>query len=140
MKHLSFSQDGVCRICLSGLPEPFEVEHVIEEYVSGVELLPHRLWIILIDISDLTHMGIRSRQVFSELITQASKHYGGKIELVIAGGTPNLQRFIELFCKGIGFRDQSQFFKNLQEAEDWIAQWLKVNAKEQAQKVNHDPT
>lgn len=120
MKRLAFSQDGVCRIKLDGLPQQTEIEELIEEYVTKVELLPYRLRFILINISEMTHMGVRSRQVFSELLTQASKHYGGDVELLIAGGSLNLQRFIELFCKGIGFLEHSHFFKTTDEAESWL--------------------
>jgi hypothetical protein len=120
MKNLSFSEDGVCTMHLEGVTQPREIENLIEEYVSGVELLPHHLRLILIDISELVHMGARSRQVFSELLIQASKHYGGRVELVIAGGSLNLRRFIQLFCKGIGLRERSHFFENLKEAQAWI--------------------
>jgi hypothetical protein len=120
MKNLSFSEDGVCTMHLEGVTQPREIENLIEEYVSGVELLPHHLRLILIDISELIHMGARSRQVFSELLIQASKHYGGRVELVIAGGSLNLRRFIQLFCKGIGLRERSHFFEHLKEAQAWI--------------------
>lgn len=109
---------------LEGLPEPKEIEDLIEEYVTQVELLPYSLKIIYFDISNLTHMGARARQVFSELLTQASMHYGGKVQLVVAGGSLNLRRFIELFCKGIGFVDHSHFFETLKEADDWVAEFL----------------
>ncbi|MEA3311568.1 MAG: hypothetical protein U9Q76_05055 [candidate division WOR-3 bacterium] len=121
MKNLSFSEDGVCTMHLEGVTQPREIEDLIEEYVTGVELLPHHLRVILIDISELVHMGVRSRQVFSELLIQASKHYGGRVELVIAGGSLNLRRFIQLFCKGIGFQERSRFFEHLKEAQAWIA-------------------
>jgi hypothetical protein len=124
MKNLSFCEDGLCTMHLEGVTQPREIENLIEEYVSGVELLPHHLRVILIDISELVHMGARSRQVFSELLIQASKHYGGKVELVIAGGSLNLRRFIELFCKGIGLRERSHFFEHLKEAQTWIAKRL----------------
>jgi len=120
MKNLAFSQDGVCTMHLEGVTQPREIEDLIEEYVTSVELLPYHLRLILIDISELVHMGVRSRQVFSELLTQASKHYGGKVELVIAGGSLNLRRFIQLFCKGIGLRERSHFFEHLKEAQAWI--------------------
>jgi len=121
MKNLSFSEDGVCTMHLEGVTQPREIENLIEEYVASVELLPYHLRVILIDISELIHMGARSRQVFSELLMQASKHYGGKVELVIACGSLNLRRFIQLFCKGIGFQERSHFFPTLKEAKDWIA-------------------
>lgn len=124
MKQLEFSQNGVCRIKLEGFPQPSEIEKLIEEYVIQVELLPYELRFMLIDISNMTHMGVRSRQVFSELLIQASKHYGGQVELLVAGGSLNLQRFIELFCKGIGFLERSHFFKSLKETEDWLAEKL----------------
>ncbi len=120
MKNLSFSEDGVCTMHLEGVTQPREIENLIEEYVTGVEILPHHLRVILIDISELIHMGARSRQVFSELLIQASKHYSGRVELVIAGGSLNLRRFIQLFCKGIGLRERSHFFKHLKEAQAWI--------------------
>ncbi|MCK4231578.1 hypothetical protein KAX06_02200 [candidate division WOR-3 bacterium] len=121
MKNLSFSEDGVCTMHLEGVTQPREIENLIEEYVTGVEILPHHLRVILIDISELVHMGARSRQVFSELLMQASKHYGGKVELVIACGSLNLRRFIQLFCKGIGFQERSHFFEHLKEAQAWIS-------------------
>lgn len=124
MKKLSFSEDGVCAIHLEGVPQPAEIENLIEEYVTGVEILPHHLRIILIDISELEHMGALSRQAFSELLMQASKHYGGRIELIIAGGSLNLRRFIQLFCKGIGFQERSHFLPALKEAQAWIAKRL----------------
>lgn len=127
MKRLDFNENGVCRIRLEGLPEPSEIEQLIEDYVTGVELLPYSLKIILFDISALTHMGARSRQVFSDLLIQASKHYGGNVQLIVGGGSLNLRRFIELFCKGIGFSEQSHFFQALDEAENWITNWLKNN-------------
>lgn len=40
MKRLDFNENGVCRIRLEGLPEPSEIEQLIEDYVTGVELLP----------------------------------------------------------------------------------------------------
>lgn len=121
MKNLEFSSSGVCRITLDGLPDQTELEDVIEEYVTKVEILPYRLRAILIDISELIHMGIRSRRVFSELLTQASKHYGGQVEVVIGGGSINLVRFLKLFMKNIGFKEKSHFFEDIHEAEEWIS-------------------
>jgi hypothetical protein len=121
MKSLEFSTEGVCRIRLDGLPDHTELEELIEEYVTKVEILPYHLWVILIDISELVHMGIRSRQVFSELLIQASKHYGGQVEVVIGGGAINLVRFLKLFMKNIGFKEKSHFFEDIGEAESWIA-------------------
>ena len=120
MKNLAFSEDGVCRMRFTDVPPPEEIERLIEDYVTNVELLPYHLRVILIDISELKHMGALSRQAFSELLTQASKHYGDKVELVIVGGSLNLRRFIQLFCKGIGLRERSHFFEHLKEAQDWI--------------------
>jgi len=120
LKRLIFYEHGICNIRLSGFPEPGEIEEIIEEYVTSVELLPYSLRVIFIDISGLVHMGARSRQVFSELLIQSSRHYGGNIELVIAGGSMNLRRFIHLFCKGIGFKERSHVFADLDEAQSWI--------------------
>ncbi|MBN2378387.1 hypothetical protein JXM67_01095 [candidate division WOR-3 bacterium] len=120
MKKLAFFENGICNICLEGLPEALEIENIIEEYVLNVELLPNPLKLIFIDISGLVHMGVRSRQVFSELLIQASRHYEGKIELIVAGGSLNLRRYIQLFCKGIGFRERSHIFATLEEAQTWI--------------------
>ena len=124
MKELKFSQNGVCRILFSGVPEPEEIEELIEDYVTQVEFLPHRLQIIYLDISGLKHLGARSRQVFSELITQASTRYKDQIKMVVAGGSLSLRRFIELFCKGIGFYERSVFFESNQDAEHWISKYL----------------
>lgn len=121
MKNLDFSASGVCRITLNGLPDQTELEELIEEYVTKVEVLPYQLRAILIDISELIHMGIRSRQVFSELLTQASRHYGGQVEVIIGGGSINLVRFLKLFMKNIGFKEKSHFFEDIHEAEDWIS-------------------
>ncbi|MBD3284864.1 hypothetical protein GF359_00775 [candidate division WOR-3 bacterium] len=125
MKKLAFFDNGICVMKLKGLPEPGQIENLIEEYVMKVELLPQPLKLIVIDISQMIHMGVRSRQVFSELLIQASRHYGGKIELVIAGGSLNLQRYIQLFCKSIGFKDRSHVLADMEEANLWIDDWLK---------------
>jgi len=125
VNHLDFSNNGLCTIVLKGLPSPKEIEGLIEKYVSKVELEAYPLRIMLIDISHMRHMGARSRQVFSELLTQASKHYGGNVKIIVAGGSVNLQRFIELFCKGIGFKEHSHFFRTLDEAREWISHFLK---------------
>lgn len=127
MKKLTFFDNGICNILLEGLPQAEEIEEMIEEYVMNVELFPHPLKLIFIDISQLIHIGVRSRQVFSELLIQASNHYGGKIELVVAGGSLNLRRFIQLFCKGIGFRERSHIFTTLEEAKSWIDDWSEKN-------------
>jgi len=121
MKNLDLSASGVCRITLNGLTDQTELEELIEEYVTKVEVLPYQLRAILIDISELIHMGIRSRQVFSELLTQASRHYGGQVEVIIGGGSINLVRFLKLFMKNIGFKEKSHFFEDIHEAEDWIS-------------------
>lgn len=124
MRRLTFSVEGVCRITLSGIPEPAEMEDLVEEYVANVEVKPHPMHLIFIDISKLVHMAARQRQIFSELITQASQHYGGHVELVIAGGSLNLRRFLELFCKSIGFRGCSHIFEDVAEAHSWIERWF----------------
>jgi|GEM_PF-3367554 len=124
MKKLTFFENGICILKLEGLPVHDELENLIEEYVMNVELLPQPLKLIFVDISELVHMGIRSRQVFSELLIQASRHYGGKIELVISGGSLNLRRYIQLFCKSIGFKDRSHVFGKLDEANQWVDEWL----------------
>ncbi len=125
MKDLSFSKDGICRISFGGLPHPDEVVELVEEYVARVELLPYPLRVIFFDISRLIHMELRTRRIFSDFLIQASKHYEGKVELVVAGGSLNLRRFIQLFCRGIGFADRSHIFASLSEADFWLASWSK---------------
>lgn len=127
MKKLEFSADGICRIKLTEVPQPAEIEELIEDYVLSVELLPHKLRLIAVDISEMVHMIALSRRVFSEFLTQASKHYQGKVELVIAGGSLNLRRFLKLFCKSIGFRERSHIFAELSEATSWINHWQEDN-------------
>lgn len=129
MKPLTFTREGLCYISLAGLPRPDEIEGIVEEYVSGVELLPYPLKLIFIDISKLVHMEIRCRRIFSELLTQASRHYNGQVEMVVAGGSLNLRRFIQLFCKGIGFNERSHFFEDIDEAEVWTQTWLNPGFK-----------
>jgi hypothetical protein len=125
MKNLEFGEDGVCRIFLAGLPESSEIEELIEDYVTKVELLPYPLRIIFLDISELVHMQVRPRQVFSELLTQASRQYAGKIQIVIAGGPPMIQKFTEILCKAIGFADKTHAFTTLEEGETWAREQLK---------------
>lgn len=123
MKNLSFSDDGICRISFVGFPNPDEVVELVEEYVASVELLSKPLKLVFFDISRLVHMELRTRRIFSELLMQASKHYQGKVELVVAGGSLNLRRFIQLFCRGIGFADRSHIFPDLSEADYWVKNW-----------------
>lgn len=117
---LTFAEDGICRITLQGLPKSAEIEYLIDKYVSNVEFLPYPLRLIFIDISELVHMEARSRQVFSELLIQASKHYDEKVKLLIAGGSLNLRRYLELFCKSIGLKERSRILPTLAEAHQWI--------------------
>lgn len=120
MKNLDFSTDGICRIRLAGVPQPAEIEELIENYVINVELLPYRMRLIYIDISELVHMNFPARQVFSEFLMQASKHYDDKVNLVIVGGTLNLRRFLALFCKSIGLGQRSHIFEEQEEANRWV--------------------
>ncbi len=123
MKTLGFRADGVCMIDLSGVPPPEEIETLVEDYVTNVELLPYELRLIFIDISHLEHMTFVSRQMFSELLKQASKHYGGGVEFVIAGGSLNLRRFLALLCKSIGLAERSHIFEDLKGAGSWVQEW-----------------
>lgn len=124
MNPLSFSQDGICRITLTGLPLPTQIEELIEEYVTKVELLPHPLRVIFLDISQLVHMQAKTRQVFSELMVEASKHYAGQVQLVIAGGPAMIRKFTELFCRAIGFVDKTHCFSTLDEGVAWITRYI----------------
>ena len=136
MKKLEFSQDGVCRIELSGVPKRIEVEELVEQYVTTVEFMPYTLKMIFIDISDLVHMEARTRPVFSDFLSQASSHYGDRVDLVIAGGSINLRRYIKLFCKSIGMTERSHLFEGLEEAEAWVAHRLEIISSRQHA---HDP-
>ena len=121
MHELVFQDKGICRIRLIDIPSPEEIEELIEEYVTRVELLPCELRVILIDISGLRHMTARARQVFSELLVQASAHYQNRVKLVVAGGSRDLRIFIKLFCKGIGMQERSLFFPSVDQAVTWLS-------------------
>lgn len=124
MNELTFSRVGVCRILLEGLPEPFDIEKLIESYVREVELLPYPLKVILLDISELVHLQVRSRQVFSGLLIEASRKYAGEIQFVIAGGPPMIRKFAEIMCKASKFGDRTHSFAILEEAKAWIKDFL----------------
>lgn len=119
-KRLTFSKDGICRICLEGLPKPFEIEALIEDYVANVEFFPYTLKVILLDISQLVHLAARSRQVFSELLVQASKHYGSEVQLVIAGGPPMIRKYTEIFCRALRFKKATLSFETLEQVISWL--------------------
>jgi hypothetical protein len=124
VKQLSFTEDGVCTICLTGFPTPYEIEGMVEEYVSGVELLPYELKIMFIDISGLEHMKAHSRLVFSELLAQASLRYQNKVIVVVGGGSHNIRQYISLLCKSLGFADRCMIFEDIIQARSWIADHL----------------
>jgi hypothetical protein len=86
-ERLVFGKTGVCRIKLDGMPTPSDIETLIEDYVSKVELFPHSLKVILLDISGLVHMQALTRQVFSEFLREASRHYADNVQVAIAAGT-----------------------------------------------------
>jgi hypothetical protein len=117
---LDFTEDGVCRIVLKGLPQPEELEELVGEYVSKVELLPYRLKVVLLDISELIHMKAQVRQIFSELLLQASRHYAEKVHVVIAGGPPMIRKYTEILCKALKFRNRTHSFDSLQAAKKWL--------------------
>lgn len=121
---LHFGEDGVCRISMKGVPRPANIEGLIESYITQVELLPNPLRVISIDISGLEHMIAQTRRVFSELLTQASSHYEGKVQMVVAGGSLDLRRFIELLFKGIGASSRSHVFADTKQAKSWIHKYL----------------
>lgn len=124
MKNLDFTEQGLCRIKLDGLPQPEQIHALIESYVTEVELLPHTLRMIFLDISRLVHMQASTRKVFSELLVQASRHYSGKILLVIAGGPPMIRKYIEILCKALGFKQRIHSFADLADAARWIENWF----------------
>ena len=128
MTDLTFTESGICRMQLEGLPQPSEIEELIESYVTKVELLPYPLKVILLDISQLVHMPVRTRQVFSDLLVEASRHYADKVEVVIAGGPPMIRKFTEILCKAIKFADKTHSFATLEEARSWIQIWLTEHA------------
>jgi hypothetical protein len=113
---------------LEGLPQPSEIEKLIESYITKVELLPYPLRVILLDISELVHMPVRTRQVFSDLLVEASRHYADKVEVVIAGGPPMIRKFTEILCKAIKFAEKTHSFPTLEEARSWIQGWLAQRA------------
>ncbi len=117
---LVFDADGICIITLQGLPQPAEIERLIEDYVAGVELHPWRLKMILLDISRLQHMQARTRQVFSELLIQASHHYDDGVYLAVAGGPCMIRRYTEFFCKALKFGDRFHSFDTLEQAFVWL--------------------
>lgn len=117
---LAFNADGLCAIKLTGLPRPSEIEKLIESYVVNVELLPYSLKIILLNISELVHLNAPSRRVFSGLLVEASHHYGGEVELVIAAGPPMIRKYTEIFCRALKFGDKIQSFDSIDNAMSWI--------------------
>lgn len=117
---LAFNDKGVCTIILEGLPQPTEIEGLIEEYVTRVELLPYPLKVILLDISRLAHMQALTRQVFSEFLIQASNHYGDKVQLLIAGGPYMIRKYTEIFCKALKFGDRFHSLEKLEQAQSWL--------------------
>jgi len=117
---LTFTENGICRIVLRGLPQTDELEELVGEYVSKVELLPYRLKVILLDISELIHMKAQVRQIFSDLLLQASRHYAEKVHVVIAGGPPMIRKYTEILCKALKFRNRTHSFDSLQAAKKWI--------------------
>ncbi|MBN2379337.1 hypothetical protein JXM67_05990 [candidate division WOR-3 bacterium] len=124
MIELTFSRTGICKISLEGLPKPSEIEGLIESYVREVELLPYPLRVILLDISKLVHMQVRSRKTFAELLIEASRHYSENLVVVIAGGPPMIRKFTEIMCKASKFADNIYSFSSLNEAKDWARDWL----------------
>lgn len=117
---LVFTNEGVCYIVLNGLPQPNEIESLIEDYVSVVELSPCELKVILLDISQMVHMQARSRMVFAELLAQASHHYGDKVEVVIAGGPFMIRKYTEILCRSLRFGDRTHSFDSLEQALAWV--------------------
>ncbi|MBD3285387.1 hypothetical protein GF359_03090 [candidate division WOR-3 bacterium] len=117
---LEFNNKGICHIHLRGLPKPAEIEKLIEDYVTEVELGPYPLKVILLDISELVHMQILSRRAFSEFLAQASNHYGDAVEVVIAAGPPMIRKYTEILCRALKFGQRTVSFDDIEAAEDWI--------------------
>jgi hypothetical protein len=119
-ERLVYTDDGVCYIVLDGLPHPKQVESLIEDYVSMVELSPCELKVILLDISEMTHMQARTRQVFAELLAQASHHYGDRVKVVIAGGPSMIRKYTEILCRSLRFGNRTHSFDTLDQALAWV--------------------
>lgn len=117
---LVFGKNGVCRVKLDGIPAPTDIETLIEDYVSKVELLPHYLKVILLDISGLVHMPALTRQVFSEFLREASHHYSDRVQVAIAAGPPMIRKYTEILCRALKFGDKTYCFETLQAAVAWL--------------------
>jgi len=117
---LEFNKKGICHIYLRGLPRPAEIETLIEDYVSEVELGPYPLKVILLDISELTHMQALSRRAFSEFLAQASNHYGDAVQVVIAAGPPMIRKYTEILCRALKFGSRTSSFDRMADARNWI--------------------
>lgn len=117
---LVFGKNGVCRIKLDGMPAPSDIETLIEDYVSKVELLPHFLKVILLDISGLVHMPALTRQVFSEFLREASRHYADRVQVAIAAGPPMIRKYTEILCRALRFGDKTYCFETLEAAVAWL--------------------
>ena len=119
-RSLAFSRNGICLIRLEGLPKPYEIEAIIEDYVAQVELLPYQLKVIILDISELVHLQAPSRKLFSELLVQASKRYGEKVQLLVAGGPTMIRKYTEIFCRALKFDKETICFETINEARQWL--------------------
>jgi len=119
-RSLVISKKGICLIHLEGLPKPFEIEAIIEDYVTKVELLPYPLQVIVLDISELVHLQAQSRKLFSELLVQASKRYGDEVQLIIAGGPPMIRKYTEIFCRALKFNKDTICFESTEQAKQWL--------------------